>query len=138
MSPELTQKLLDVAPNFYLGRHKPLTENLMAFGFECGDGWFELLYDASEALESYVSWRFADLPADERPMALQVKEKYGTLRFYTTFDDYTIHAITQYAEHRSEHTCETCGDYGRRRGKGWVYTACDEHTHEGDKNVEED
>jgi hypothetical protein len=31
-------------------------------------------------------------------------------------------------------TCEECGAPGKRRGGGWVYTACDEHTHEDDLN----
>jgi hypothetical protein len=29
-------------------------------------------------------------------------------------------------------TCETCGAPGKRRGRGWIYTACDAHTKELD------
>lgn len=132
MSPENTQKLLAAAPQLYRGRTLPVTQNLMAFGFECGDGWFGLLLEASEAIEEHITLKYGHLPPEERPLATQVKEKYGTLRFYAG-GDHTIHALTSHAEQQSECICEQCGEWGERRGTGWVYTACDEHTRPEDK-----
>jgi hypothetical protein len=69
MNAEHTKYLIDHFPTLYAGVSKPLIESLMAFGFDCGDGWFELIKDLSEKLE----------PLGVE--ALQVKEKWGSLRF---------------------------------------------------------
>lgn len=66
-------------------------------------------------------------------VATQVKEKYGTLRFYYNGGDEYIDGIVDMAESMSARTCETCGAPGKLRGGGWVYTACDEHTNPEDK-----
>jgi len=63
----------------------------------------------------------------------QVKEKFGVLRFYCPGTD-RIWAYVTLAERLSAVTCETCGKQGKLRGSNWLYTACDEHTKEKDKN----
>jgi peptidyl-tRNA hydrolase len=65
-------------------------------------------------------------------VADQIKEKFGTLRFYYHGGDNTIHGMVQMAESISTFTCEKCGASGKLRGAGWLYTACDNHTNEGD------
>lgn len=60
--------------------------------------------------------------------AVQIKEKFGTLRFYTNTSDRYIDGLISMAESMSSITCETCGKPGHLRGGGWVYAACDEHT----------
>lgn len=67
--------------------------------------------------------------------ASQVKEKYGTLRFYLTFGTDKMHDYTDLAEKMSETTCESCGKYGELRGKWWLYTSCEEHAKEEDKKI---
>ena len=62
----------------------------------------------------------------------QVKEKYGTLRFYTTGGDKLTDGMIWFAENMSARTCEVCGMPGKMRGKGWYYAACDEHTQKED------
>jgi hypothetical protein len=63
----------------------------------------------------------------EQLTADQIKEKFGTLRFYTTGgDDYTD-GVVRMAEAMSGVTCETCGKPGTTGGKGWIKTACEEH-----------
>ena len=60
-------------------------------------------------------------------IAEQIKEKFGTLRFYTSGgDDYTD-GVIRMAEAMSGSTCETCGNPGTTGGKGWIKTACEEH-----------
>jgi len=68
--------------------------------------------------------------------ASQIKEKFGTLRFYLTCGTDKMHEYASMAEEMSSNRCEQCGKYGKLRGNGWLYTACDEHTKEQDK-VEE-
>jgi hypothetical protein len=48
----------------------------MAFGFECGDGWFQLIYDLCSDIESICKESGIEVTA------VQVKEKFGGLRFY--------------------------------------------------------
>ena len=65
----------------------------------------------------------------------QVKEKYGTLRFYYTGGDRFVDGLVGMAEEMSLVTCESCGAPGKLRGRGWYYTACDKHTKKEDLAV---
>jgi len=57
----------------------------------------------------------------------QVKEKFGTLRFYYTGGDDYISGMVTMAESMSGVTCEECGKPGERVGGGWITTLCEEH-----------
>lgn len=65
----------------------------------------------------------------------QIKEKFGTLRFYyntlnsqiSSDSRKSIRALSQ-AEIKSSNTCEICGKYGEVRVDGGIYTTvCEEH-----------
>lgn len=124
MSPENTKHLYKKYPILYKGRTKPITESLMAFGFECGDGWFNLIDQLSAKLE--VISNEATSPVE----ATQVKEKFASLRFYVggvppeKADE--IWGLISLAEKKSAITCEDCGKPGEVRGTGWVYCRCDD------------
>jgi len=64
--------------------------------------------------------------ADSRPQvqAVQVKEKYGTLRFYTNHYDEIINAMINFAETMSGCTCEKCGAPGKPSKSGWIKVQC--------------
>lgn len=79
MNSEHTKSLFEAGPILYAGRKLPLDQNLMSFGFECGDGWYWPLMDLTENLEA-INWLLKDKRIQIR--AVQVKEKFGTLRFY--------------------------------------------------------
>lgn len=100
MKAELEAKLFAEFPVLYAGRNEPITHNLMPFGFECGDGWFDILWRLSKTI-SHV---------DPAAKAFQVKEKFGTLRFYADCNDIADKAI-QRAEEESAKTCEECGSH---------------------------
>ena len=59
------------------------------------------------------------------PCASQVKEKFGTLRFYMTTETEEMSALIREAEERSAVTCEECGSPGTCRDGGWILTLCD-------------
>lgn len=123
MKNELEQELYKIAPDLYANRDGSPRETLMCFGFECGDGWFNLLKEASEKIQAHLNTMNA---RDRAPFrAAQVKEKYGTLRFYTDSTDDVIENIIREAESKSETTCEYCGQPGTTRGGGWVKTQCE-------------
>lgn len=63
-------------------------------------------------------------------VASQVKEKFGTLRFYYDGGDDYIRGLASMAEAMSARTCEICGNPGKSRGGGWIRTLCDEHAKE--------
>ena len=59
---------------------------------------------------------------------LQVKEKFGALRFYVGSASKPIWDRIHAAENESLVTCEECGKPGSPRGGGWIKTLCDEHS----------
>lgn len=114
MNKEHTEYLFDNFPNLYAGKDEGLRSNLMGFGFDCGDGWFDLLRELSEKLE----------PLGVK--AMQVKEKMGTLRFYLSGGTDEAYDLIDKAEAKSEVTCEVCGEPGTLREGGWLKVRCDD------------
>ena len=122
MKRELELKLVDKYPKIFEGvKEKDPRKSLMAFGFECGDGWYDI-----------IDRLCADLMTlGVGAKALQVKEKYGTLRFYCSFTgfldketvDLAWERVTQ-AEIESGGICEYCGEKGKSRGTSWLRTLC--------------
>ena len=97
----------------------------------CDRGWDKLLADTNRKMK--MMWPQYEIH--------QVKEKYGTLRFYWGINSEdenwaamnedvrnTVHGImcdiANQAEHRSAYICETCGKYGGTRGTNWYKTLC--------------
>lgn len=125
MNRENTEKLFHDFPLLYRGRWLGPERNLMHYGFCCGDGWFDLVYRLSQELT-----RMAVLHGvQDKLMALQVKEKFGALRFYTTYPSgclEDIRKLIQAAERKSQRTCERCGAPGQllRQPHGYFATLC--------------
>ena len=57
----------------------------------------------------------------------QVKEKFGTLRFYMHSATEEMYDLISKAEQKTETTCEVCGEEGKVRSGGWIVTLCDKH-----------
>lgn len=119
MNKENTLKLLNDFPNLYEEFYKPMTETCMCWGFEHGDGWFDIVYDLSKKL--------TEIAPDCR--AVQVKEKFGGLRFYTggikNEIRSTVYDLIDEAERMSYNTCEKCGSTDNvTQTEGWIYTLC--------------
>ena len=120
MNEEHTEKLYKDFPNLYCGKDKTLQESLMPFGFMCGDGWFKLIHNLSR--------RITKLDPEGRVEAVEVKEKFGGLRFYINAAPKEIHDLIQVAEDKSYHICEECGHKGKIRDDiGWYRTLCEQH-----------
>ena len=103
--------------------NEPLTESLMAFGFECGDGWFNILWDLSEKIEKILQ-ECKDDYFKKYFKVIQVKEKYGVLNFYTSIINDEIFSEIENAEKKSKKTCEVCGKPGTVIGEFWLKTLC--------------
>lgn len=92
--------------------------------FECGDGWYDLIRELAEKIYPLLTIH----PEYECPMrADQVKEKYGTLRFYMNCETDEISEIIKEYEKKSAFVCEECGKPGRLNKGPWYNTYCEEH-----------
>jgi hypothetical protein len=122
MKKELDEQLCKEFPNLYKNRHGKVSETCMAWGFECDDGWFDLIYEASKKLEDEI----LKLPEDQRSnyAAAQVKSKFATLRLYMDGETPEMSKIITEAENKSAVTCEACGKPGKQTGKYWITTLC--------------
>ena len=115
---------------------------------ECNDGWHDLLFSLCKEIDDV--YKKAGMTPDI--VICQVKEKFGTLRFYFTFEgkEQKIHAfdflgvggirymqednplhkeiadIVKKYEKKSGSVCEMCGGGGKLRTElPWVLTLCD-------------
>jgi hypothetical protein len=70
----------------------------------------------------------------EQVVATQIKEKFGTLRFYYTGGDEYIRGLDSMAASMSSVICEDCGSPGTTRNgknkRGWIRVLCDKHAYE--------
>ena len=188
MNEKLDELLCQRYPKMMVNRNKPMQETCMCWGFECGDGWFNILNQLMGNIQHHIDWKekqhsratiynkiaeagkrgnvelFADLVAKEyayQPTITaeyikelcekmiknplrdvpnlipqvtldQVKEKFGTLRFYYAGGDDEISGMVRMAESMSAVTCEECGSPGTQTQGGWIKTACAAHRGESE------
>jgi hypothetical protein len=210
MNRELTQRLVRRFPVLYQDHASPMSRTCMCWGFDHGDGWFEIIWQLSLAIEEeldyswlrkrwflfkksfFRSWNaliyklspvihdrqvqtgsgttadpyrwivvekapgdwlarmtsklFGKRHSDFRTWrgtiqslgfkafvrwpqtglaVQQVKEKFGTLRFYCGGTE-AIHRYIHLAERLSSITCEDCGKPGTANDSGWIRTQCDD------------
>jgi len=125
MNEENTAALLRDFPRLYGNPDGKGTGLNMHWGFECGDGWYRLLHDLSAAIEEAAFKQGLDPDSSAWPKASQVKEKFGTLRFYVRGRSEEMGQLIEEASKRSAHTCESCGLEGELRTESWFYVACD-------------
>ena len=174
MKQELDELLCTKYPKMMVNRNKDMKETCMCWGFECGDGWFNILDQLMGNIQNHIDWKekqrkwameynemaaqakagnfdlfeasMKDRPNDEYkekrlgeivagdfrevPESIpqvtldQVKEKFGTLRFYYSGGDDYISGMVSLAESMTGVTCESCGNIGESRGGGWIHTYC--------------
>lgn len=104
LHPELTENLYAAFPQLYRGRHKSKYESSMCWGFECGDGWYQLLYDLSQELSNYLA-EHPELDLE----AVQVKSKFGVLHFHLNYHYATTEKMIDLARQRASVTCQLTG-----------------------------
>jgi hypothetical protein len=183
MRKELDETLCAKYPEIFRDRHGDMRSTAMCWGFECGDGWYNIIDSACAAIQNHIdnehrhvkflkkwneeikrahagdwsflyeqytsdqsrAWLEENLEKEKKKylielrevpepfpqvFATQVKEKYGTLRFYLSHEDEYISGVIAMAEYLSGAICETCGAPGKSRDSGWTRTLCDEHAKE--------
>lgn len=130
MRKELDEQLCTKYPKIFVNRHADMKTTAMCWGFECGDGWYNIINQLCANIQHYTDWQNKNHekhPVVEQVVAVQIKEKFGTLRFYYDGGDDTIGGMVRMAESMSAVTCEECGSPGHQRSGGWIRTLCDKH-----------
>lgn len=198
MDKKLQDTLYKEFPLLYKEHTWNMSQTCMCWGFELGDGWYQLIYDLSTKLENLIKKQMDETPCPEKtcvcgcnyldhnlltdnkectkvftmsfgfkriwfiipenifihiyrkavqkfkraansffefispvihkkiscgckkfdemhPAASQVKEKFGTLRFYMDYATDEMYKLIEEAEAKSAITCELCGAFGEPR-----------------------
>ena len=111
----------------------PLMFNGTYGGFGVDKGWWHIIESLCASIQHHIDWKnsqyekFAHGEPIDQVVVLQIKEKFGGLRFYCSGGNSETAAMIRMAEAWASKTCEECGDRGKSRSGGWVKTLCDEH-----------
>ena len=99
-------------------RHrKDLMQSLMGFGCGTHRGWNAIIWRLTEGIEKAKPGKDFEI--------VQVKEKFGGLRYYVSTASEEIFGLIDAAERLSYKTCEECGDKGSLDQRfGWYLTLC--------------
>ena len=90
------------------------------WGIECNNGWYKVLDELLGKIQAHTTDN-SETPID----VLQIKEKFGGLRFYYSGGDNYIAELVRFAEMECEKTCEICSAPGTMRDDGWAKVRCD-------------
>jgi hypothetical protein len=93
-------------------------------GFAIGPGWWPLIEELCSTIQNHIDHRKGQC---QQVIIEQIKEKFGTLRFYYRGGDDFIDGAVFLAENLTSQMCEECGAPGRRTSEGWIRTLCDFH-----------
>ena len=91
-------------PELFIEHTKSMYETAMCRGFQCGDGWYELINELCAEIQRLV------LDGKMPPViVVLVKEKEGRLRFRFRGGNNVTRLLAAEVEMRSEMICEACG-----------------------------
>ena len=115
MDSQHTEQLYERFPELYRERTAPLKSSGMAWGFQCGNGWYKIIYEMSEKIQKL------SVGGDFGPAITQVsKYEDGTLYVEARNITPPIQDVITTARETSRLTCEECGYTPAflRKGKG--------------------
>lgn len=125
MNIKLQQKLFKKFPKIFKQRKLSIRESCMPWGCECGDGWYNLIYSLCENIQSYIDSNKKFNSEITQIEFTQLKEKYGTLRIYSSGGCEKIDGMIWLAEGLSAKICENCGSQDKvTQTKGWITAMC--------------
>lgn len=141
MDAELQNKLYEKYPQFFTNKDKGIQSSCMAWGCECGNGWYEILASLCWMIRQHednkvLTKKYLEENDPEKlkqepkyfPVKFdQIKEKYGTLRVYFSGGDEYVEGLVSMAEAISGKICEVCGNKGEPNKGGWITTLCESH-----------
>jgi len=120
MTPQLDSKLIEKYPKI-LGK----------LGYtECSDGWYDVIDVLCKQIQNYIDHKVNYSVTEEdkealQVVAVQVKSKFGGLRFYVNGGDDITDGMIRMAEGISYRICEYCSTRATQQNDlGWIHTAC--------------
>jgi len=161
---EEAEDIVRQCPFLYWPEHWPKKDHLFWGGTGCGPGWWPMLKKLSTDIERIIEKHIKDNEIEVTkyqkegadppwPYVVQIKEKFGGLRFYVStagmridimgsgkihsFKDkedekdpwHEVGQLIAEAEAKSCEICENCGKPGNRYSRkklGWIKTLCDD------------
>jgi len=136
MREELDRQLVEKYPKIFANRYDDMRTTAMYWGFEHGDGWYQIIDSLCANIQNHIDWQEKMGNEIAQVVAVQVKEKFGTLRFYYDGGDDYIDGMVRMAESWSAVACEECGSPGTQNSQGWIKTLCDAHRREREQQYE--
>lgn len=140
MSPELEEKLYKNYPELFYTRDDPNHKLTLMWGIECEDGWYELIDTLCKELLKDSRIKLENCKTTEEyqkmietleplPLIVQIKEKFGSLRFYVDNINKNQEIIVRTTEQLSLKVCEFCGTMKdvKLYKDGWWKTVCPKH-----------
>ena len=131
MKKELQDKLYENYPKIFRQKDLSMHETCMNWGICTGDGWYTLIDALCCSLQFNIDY-------NKQPQleAVQVKEKFGGLRFYVENASSEQHAVISFVEAFSTKVCETCGSTENvTQTPGWIMTICSKCLAEYDESM---
>lgn len=121
MTPQLDSTLVEKYPKI-LGK----------IGYtECSDGWHFLIDVLCKQIQRYIDHKvtYSEMSEEDKEalqvVAVQVKSKFGGLRFYANGGDDVTDGMIRMAEGISYRICEYCSAQANQQNdSGWIHTAC--------------
>jgi len=110
-------------------------------GFSLPKGWETLLSELCFQIEQHIrylpSFRGESLPEEKKFRVVQVKSKFGGLRFYVNDEDDYIAGLITMAEALSYHICEDCGATAEKyiNDDNWTMTLCESCANKRNENT---
>ena len=114
MNEEFEKTIYSRYPKLFKNVTQPDRPMDFFWGCEHEAGWFNIVDSLCKKIVRHIDWKHRDTPEDERPYPVvqQVKEKFGTLRFYIEGGDEEVFGMIKMAECMSRNVCEITGDIG--------------------------
>lgn len=106
---------------------------------ECFDNGGKTLW-GKEVTSEEVEQKLSAMKEAEKtvPTVVQVKEKFGGLRFYVNAATDKHWNYITFAENMSYKICEVCGSPGKRYTDGWHTVLCESHAKEQGRQEQEE
>lgn len=133
---EFDKFMCETYPDFFVNRNLPMNQTCMCWGFDIGKGWYYNLYTLCEhatVLRKYIK---------AYPIFDQVKEKYGSARYYVSIklENYenipkeehnflfeTVYDLAHKYQNATDNICAECGEHyyhGKLRNGSWILDIC--------------
>lgn len=96
-------------------------------GLEINSGWLQLIETLCDLIQRHIDWKNRDSEQVQQVTIDQIKEKFGSLRFYYTGGDDVVDGLVRMAEAMSGHMCDKCGSPGKLVLGSWLVTRCEKH-----------